>query len=188
MNLTTKQLLRQQFRRQRQQLEFDQWQFKSELICKAIAAYRGFEVAQTVLVYVSYDREPDLSWLWRNFPHKDWGLPRCMPDRQLSWHLVDISQVSGSLHQNKLGLHQPRPDLPLVNLSQVDLILVPSLACDRDRYRLGYGGGYYDRFLKTQSAIQLGIVWAAALVDYLPHDPWDIPLDLICTEYGIQPK
>ncbi|MDX1978302.1 MAG: 5-formyltetrahydrofolate cyclo-ligase [Pseudanabaenaceae cyanobacterium bins.68] len=188
MNLAAKQILRQQFRHQRQQLELEQWQSKSALICRAIAEYLGFKDAQTVLAYVSHDREPDLSWLWLNFPHKVWGLPRCLAERQLSWHRVNPRQLPAGLVKNKFGIYQPNPELPLLDLGQVDLILVPTLACDRDRYRLGYGGGYYDYFLSAQPAIKLGVVFADALVEQLPIDPWDIPLDLICTEDGIQPK
>jgi 5-formyltetrahydrofolate cyclo-ligase len=65
-----------------------------------------------------------------------------------------------------------------------DLILVPTLAFDENNYRLGWGGGWYDRFLAGQpQALKIGLAYQAGLVkDGLPHEPHDIRLDKIITE------
>jgi len=62
---------------------------------------------------------------------------------------------------------------------------------DQRGYRLGYGGGYYDRMLSQpawQKISTLGILFDFALWDHLPHDPWDRPLTGFCTETGPQSK
>lgn len=64
-----------------------------------------------------------------------------------------------------------------VPLSQIDCILVPGLGFDRDHYRLGYGKGYYDRFLAQAGNIPtIGVGFKEQLCEKLPRDSWDIPV------------
>jgi 5-formyltetrahydrofolate cyclo-ligase len=68
--------------------------------------------------------------------------------------------------------------------TKFDLILVPCLAFDKDNYRLGWGGGFYDKFLANQpQALKIGLCFTNGMVKKgLPHEPHDIPLDKIITE------
>ena len=70
-----------------------------------------------------------------------------------------------------------------------EVLIVPLLAFDRQGYRLGYGGGYYDRTLERLRArhpvIAVGFAFAAQEVDAVPTEPTDEPLDLIVTETGV---
>ena len=78
---------------------------------------------------------------------------------------------------------------PLLQSSKVDLILVPAVACNFNGYRLGYGGGFYDRMLSQEewtSKPTIGIVFEFAYLQDLPIDSWDKPLDFVCTENGIK--
>lgn len=64
-----------------------------------------------------------------------------------------------------------------------DAIIVPMLGFDTNLHRIGYGGGYYDRFLATQlQAKKLGVCFEAGKIDQIPTEPYDVPLDLIITE------
>jgi 5-formyltetrahydrofolate cyclo-ligase len=80
---------------------------------------------------------------------------------------------------------EPAPHLPTVNPGTIDLALVPGLAFDRHGWRLGYGGGFFDRFLSQFSGVNLGITFDALLLDSLPHDTYDIPLNYVVTEKGL---
>jgi 5-formyltetrahydrofolate cyclo-ligase len=71
-------------------------------------------------------------------------------------------------------------------MSEVDVVLVPSVACDRQGYRLGYGGGFYDRFLANRALYTVGITFADYHLEQLPSETWDVPLNVVCTEVGIQ--
>jgi 5-formyltetrahydrofolate cyclo-ligase len=83
------------------------------------------------------------------------------------------------------GTHHPPPRPPLVPQA----VLVPLLAFDRRGFRLGYGGGYYDRTLgalrRGGGMVTVGLAFAAQEVERVPADEWDIPLDLIATEQGV---
>jgi 5-formyltetrahydrofolate cyclo-ligase len=70
---------------------------------------------------------------------------------------------------------------------RVDLMLVPAVALDRQGYRLGYGGGYYDRLRANPlwgNIPTIGIAFDFAYIEALPIDPWDLQLDAVCTELG----
>lgn len=73
-----------------------------------------------------------------------------------------------------------------IDPKEIDLIIVPGVAFDRDGYRVGYGGGYYDRFLsKYPDAIKLGIAFDLQLIDKVPKEHFDIPVNFIFTENEI---
>jgi 5-formyltetrahydrofolate cyclo-ligase len=80
---------------------------------------------------------------------------------------------------------QPTDDSPLI---EPDVLLVPMMAFDRYGFRLGYGGGFYDRTLQElrakKSIVAIGVAYAAQEVDSVPHDAHDQPLDYVLTEKG----
>ena len=89
------------------------------------------------------------------------------------------------LGKDAMGIEIPMPDASQV---EPDVLIVPLLAFDRNGYRLGYGGGYYDRTLETLRAkkrvIAIGAAYAAQEVESVPHDAYDQKLDFIMTERG----
>lgn len=100
--------------------------------------------------------------------------------------LFRLWKSRGDLHKGPFGILQPGPDAPTV---RPDLILAPLLAFDRSGNRLGYGGGYYDRSIKSirehQPVLAAGIAYAAQEVAAVPHDENDTVLDKIITENGV---
>ena len=66
--------------------------------------------------------------------------------------------------------------------SKETLIIVPALAFDRRGFRLGYGGGYYDRLLASALCPKAGLSYHGLVLDALPRDPWDVSVDTVCTE------
>lgn len=74
----------------------------------------------------------------------------------------------------------------LIPTQPYDLIIVPLIAFDRACHRVGFGGGWYDRFLSTQpSAQKIGLAYEVQQVDTIPVEPHDEPLDMVITEAGI---
>ena len=74
-----------------------------------------------------------------------------------------------------------------VNPLAIDVAVIPGLAFDRFGYRLGYGGGYYDRFLASEApqAMRIGLAFSVQLLDILPVESHDVPLDMLITEQEI---
>jgi 5-formyltetrahydrofolate cyclo-ligase len=91
------------------------------------------------------------------------------------------------LERHRFGMLEPPAHLPVL---RPDALLVPLLAFDRRGYRLGYGGGYYDRTLeglrKTGGCIAIGLAFCEQEVDAVPHDAYDQPLDCIVTPHGMR--
>ena len=171
--------LRRTILQQRQSISLADWQAKSELICDRLKDLSLFQEAKTILAYFSFRQEADLTPLFSL--NKNWGLPRCV-DKSLIWHLW---RPGTSLRTGKYGIKEPHETAPIIAPQSADLILVPTVACDRRGYRLGYGGGFYDRLLSsTQCSCipTIGIVYDFAYIPQLTIDPWDIKLDFICTE------
>lgn len=157
---------------------------KSASICQTLQSWSVFGRSRLTLAYCSFRGEPDLSPLLQQ--HRVWGLPRC-EDQALTWHRW-FSTCHWPLRPGTYGITEPDPNSPLVDPDRVDLILIPCLACDVNGYRLGYGGGFYDRMLadpRWADKITIGIVFEYARVPQVPRQPWDIPLSGICTESGL---
>lgn len=179
-----KKKLRKKLLQERMELSVVQWQDKSQQICQHLSHSLFLTQSRVILSYLSFKQEPDLSTLHRKKKFI-WGLPR-MEDNHLIWHQYSTDT---DLKKGKYGILEPSVHSPLINLAQVDLILVPSVGCDRACYRLGYGGGYYDRLFadsRWQNIIKIGIVFDFAYVNELTRESWDQPLDYICTETGIK--
>lgn len=174
--------LRQTILKQRRSLNFPEWQTKSLAICDRLNSLPLFTKAQTILAYFSFRQEPDLNPLFVS-PIK-WGFPRCV-GTSLVWHSW---QPQEPLQKGKYGIKEPLATAPMIAPNEVDLILVPTLACDKQGYRLGYGGGFYDRLLSSAEWVNIptiGIVLDFAYLSRLPVDSWDIKLNYICTETRI---
>ncbi|MGB3512273.1 MAG: 5-formyltetrahydrofolate cyclo-ligase [Microcoleaceae cyanobacterium] len=183
--------LRRSLLQKRQSMSEAEWREKSDRLCRHIQNFSLFQTAKTVLAYFSFRREPDLGLLFTNtgekpiFSNKTWGFPRCVK-KSLSWH---IWQPGKSLQKGAYGILEPELNAPLLEPSEVDLILVPAVACDVNGYRLGYGGGFYDRMLSaTEWGLKptIGIVFEFAYLQNLPIDSWDKPLNGVCTENGVK--
>ena len=90
------------------------------------------------------------------------------------------------LVKDAMGIEIPNPAMPEV---EPDVLIIPLLAFDRKGYRLGYGGGFYDRTLAALRAkkkiVAIGVGYSAQEVETVPHESYDQKLDFVMTEKGI---
>ncbi len=133
--------LRQQFLARRRSLPLTEWQQLSYQVCHQLRCLPQFQQANTIAAYFTTQQEPDLSPLFT--PAKTWGFPRCV-GQQLQWSTWQPGQP---LLPGKYGIPMPPLEAPLLDPAHIDLLLIPAVAGDRQGYRLGYGGGFYDRLL-----------------------------------------
>ncbi len=179
MSKLNKSRLRRKILQQTQSISTAEWQEKSSLICDRLQENDLFKEARTILTYFSFRQEADLISLFSL--NKKWGFPRCV-GKSLVWHAWQPGQ---ELQTGKYGIKEPFATATVIDSSKADLILVPTVACDRQGYRLGYGGGFYDRLLSSaqgSTVTTIGIVFDFAYLVQLPIDPWDMKLNFVCTE------
>lgn len=140
--------------------------------------------AGTVFAYVSVGCEVDTRALIEAALKE--GKRVCAP-RCLGKGRMEAREIAalGALVPAAYGLLEPAEDAPLVPPEEIDLILVPCLAADRSGHRLGYGGGYYDRFLESAAKPSICLCRRRALLDGVPHAEHDAAVDAVATEAGI---
>ncbi len=158
----------------------------SELVGQRLFALEEFSRSSMVLFYFSFRSEVDTRQLIEQAMAQ--GRTVCLPrslvtEKELEVYQVDDleSQVAAGAY----GIQEPVPGRArLVDPSSLELVLVPGSAFDLRCGRLGYGGGYYDRFLSTRAsqALRVGLAYSVQVVERLPLLPHDQPLDLLITE------
>lgn len=176
MNQTDKATLRQTYRQLRDMLSPQQVEHASQTVCQNLLAWSPLVHAQTVLAYLPFRNEIDLRPLFDRLAHIRWLVPR-VDGKRLSLH----PYVPDRLTLHRYGMWEPSAELPAVAPGEVDLVLVPGIAFDRRGYRLGFGGGYYDRFLPTCPALRAGITYEFALLDELPVQEHDQRVQWVIT-------
>ncbi len=134
--------------------------------------------AHCIMVFLGVGKEPDTKPLIQSLlaMGKEVVLPCCLPDSQMEGRSIT------TLDQLELGKHNipaPSKACPVVEKSHIDLILVPHLCCDRLGYRLGQGGGYYDRFLSDYEGITVALCPQELLQDEVPRERFDRPVQLV---------
>ena len=153
---------------------------KCQAVCKNIVSLAEYKNAKNILCYASYNYEVDTFYLMKKIlsDGKSLYLPRCITEtREMeACRVKDLSELKIGAY----GIKEPTGE----NVSKeiLDLIIVPMVAFDRQKTRLGYGGGYYDRFLPETKADKVGIAFSAQESEGLVKEPTDIPMDIIVTE------
>lgn len=152
----------------------------SERVRGHLEAWPPFRTARTILTYMAFRNEIDLTPLLTRHTGKRWVLPRVAGPGALSLHLYR----PGALQPHPYGMLEPTPDCPTVEPEEIELALIPGVAFDRHGFRLGYGGGYFDRLLPRLKGITVGVVHSRFFVESLPHTPQDGQVQWILTEHG----
>jgi len=168
--------LRRHFCSLREGLPAEEVTTASVALCQRLAAWPVLQEAKTILTYLAFRNEPDLSFLFDLLPQVCWTAPR-IEEQRLILHPYDPTR----LVRHRFGMLEPAADLLVVDPTTLDLILVPGVAFDRRGGRLGFGGGYYDRFLPTTPALRVGVTYDLCLTDELPCSEHDQRMEWIVT-------
>ncbi len=154
----------------------------SQEVTQHLAGFLQEHRAQHILLYSAFGSELDPAPLQRLYPAA-YYLPRARS------YQLEVHPLPCRLVKHKYGFWEPAPETPKVALEVLDAVLVPGLAFDPWGHRLGYGQGFYDRFLAQlrPQTLTLGLVPEALVLPELPHDPWDVPVQFLATEQGVRP-
>lgn len=152
-------------------------------ISAKVLALREYATADTIFTYVSTPIEVDTFGLIHAafLNHKKVAVPRCVPGtREMEFYYIRSEE---DLSPGSFGVLEPSPDpANLVGAEVTGLCIVPGLAFDPHGYRLGYGKGYYDRFLSSFSGKKVGICYVGCVQLNLPRGYYDRPVDILVTE------
>ncbi|WP_234572171.1 5-formyltetrahydrofolate cyclo-ligase [Rhodohalobacter sp. 614A] len=179
----SKKKLRRFFLVERMKLSEVEVETKSESIINRVLESDEFKKAQTVHTYISIKEKNEV----RTFPfieacfkeQKRVVVPKIVGDGTLEH--IELNSLD-DLTINNWGVPEP-PTKKQVPIDTLDLIIVPMVAGDRSKNRLGYGKGFYDRFLEISEAVKIGLLFDCQLYNNkLPVESFDIPLDILITE------
>lgn len=184
-----KDTIRQYYQSLRRHLTLDARAQASSQAVRSLLTSPLWARSQTVMAYLSLPQELSLDELY----HVGWQQAKTMviPISQTGDHSLLLSQLDsfaqlteGAYHIRELAVSQRQPLEP----EQIDLCLIPGVAFDHLGNRLGFGAGYYDRFLPRlrPETAKIGVCFALQLADEpLPIDKYDIPMDYLLTENGL---
>ena len=172
MLIESKKVLREHFLRLLRNQNAQDRLIKSRTIQEKLFERSEFETAQIILFYASFDGEVETFQMIQKATqlNKKIALPFISKGRKemIPTLIEDVDRLNEGLY----GIKQPA-ETPerVVDVKDLDLVVVPGLAFDRNRHRLGRGAGYYDRFLAglPEDTSSLGLAFDFQLVDALPH-------------------
>ena len=150
----------------------------------------AYERSGVILAYASFGTELETDEFLRRVldDGKTLVLPRV---ERGGLGLYEVHDIAGDLAPGPWGIREPVPKrCPFVDPGSVDFALIPGVAFDRTGRRLGYGGGFYDRLLAGGLPRRAPLVSGAfevQVVEKVPTDPRDVPVDLLITEKGTYP-
>jgi len=181
-----KKALRRLHRERLRGLEPEKRKHLDAFILQNIISLPEFQSARTIMTYLSISGEVDTFPLARLILKRGKRLvvPKVIKEPA---HLLacEIDSLDEGLVPDPYGIMEPdRDHTREIRIGEIDVHVIPGLAFDRSGYRLGHGGGYYDRFLSgvPKSALKAGLSFGSQILDALPKDPWDIPVDCIISE------
>ena len=164
--------LRRQMKEKRAAVPEGQALFHAEYAAHLLARHPAFRAAKRIALYRPIRSEANTAPMARLCSHKPLLYPRCGENG------LEMIPVSDATRWDRGAFGIPEPaGLAETELSDV-LVIVPALAIDRSGYRLGWGGGWYDRFFAEHRVFfRLGYIYDFQLADRLEREPHDIPLD-----------
>ncbi|WP_180960421.1 5-formyltetrahydrofolate cyclo-ligase [Neobacillus cucumis] len=158
----------------------------SHKIARTLFEEDEWKTAKTIGIYISRKPEVDTYQIIRRAwdEGKQVVVPKCNPiDKTLSFRtLTDFSQLESVYY----GLWEPIVSVTnKISSEMIDLIIVPGLAYTRDGFRLGFGGGFYDRFLSNYSGKTLSLAFHLQIIPHFPVEKHDIPVSKIITDQEV---
>ncbi len=176
---------RKHFSKLRRELSAECRQIYDNALVNNIVALPEFEQCGTLLLFHPTKNEPDLLKLVSLA--LSCGKQVAFPISNTDTLTLDFRMVNSldELVLGNYGIAEPRQDAPDARIDDQTLCIVPALAYDIHGYRIGYGKGYYDRFLKAFRGVSLGAVYNGFLCNTLPIDSNDMAVDIIITQTGV---
>lgn len=149
---------------------------------------RYYKEAENIFIYISYDSEINTSEIIDK-AFKD-GKKIYVPRTEFETRLMDAVEITSldNLIKSSYGILEPSIEESHINPNELDLIVVPGVAFDRNGGRMGYGAGFYDRYFKKinkeniKRIVKLALAYDFQVLEEVPMSVQDVPVDFIITE------
>lgn len=180
--LEEKKALRASCKALRLSIPTDEKALADAAILHTVTAHSAFLDADLILCFSPVRGEVDLTPIVEIAQKRGISVafPRC-EGNEMRFHLVNSTE---ELTLDRFGIPAPRADAPIAVCANKSLCLLPGLAAGRDGTRLGYGGGFYDRFLETFKGVTLFPIYERLLFPTLPTESTDKTVTYLVTEKG----
>ena len=175
--------LRDQFKALRRGMDPAEKAAKDARILQKVLALPEYQSAKLVLTYVSTAIEVDTTELIRRAlaDGKRVAVPYCVPGK-VEMLFCEIFSME-DLTPGSFGVLEPDPERqPVLRSFPHSVCILPGLGFDLEGYRLGYGKGYYDRFLSKYRGVNIGVCYNVCLKPLLPHGRYDRMINILVTE------
>jgi 5-formyltetrahydrofolate cyclo-ligase len=179
--------LRAQIRQYRERMDPELKARQDDAIFSRVLSLREYAKARVIFTYVSKQIEVDTTALICSALEsgKKVAVPLCIPET-IGMEFYEINSLD-ELVSGTYGVLEPDPSKSrLVKNQKNSICIVPGLSFDSQGYRLGYGKGYYDRFLSGYQGTTVGLCYAKCMKWELPHGYYDRPVDILVTEKYIR--
>lgn len=173
--------LRKQVLHEMKAISQEQKQFIDQALTEQLLQHPFYQEAKVIATYLSFPHEFQTQELIEQAlkDGKKVLIPKTYPKGRMDFVVYHSQQ----LVKTSFGLLEPQGNLEVVDASQIDLIHVPGLAFTTEGYRIGYGGGYYDRYLKHFSGHTLSTIYPCQIKDFIPENH-DIPVQEVLIDEG----
>ena len=190
--MKTKAELRRESLFARKNMPSDEIHEKSRIIVKSLTGLQQYIAASHIMCYVDFKNEVVTKELieYSLLVGKRISVP-VVADKVATGRALIASEIKSfkeDLSEGAYGILEPPADrIRITDPLSIDMVVVPGVLFSRQRHRIGYGAGYYDRFLRLlrKDCYIIGICFDVQLYDIIPFEEHDIPMDLIITETGI---
>ncbi|MEM7449572.1 MAG: 5-formyltetrahydrofolate cyclo-ligase [Myxococcota bacterium] len=180
LRASLKQILRKKMKAVRRQIPESARRDRERRLYLRLDELDEVQSARSIGAYLAVRSELDLKpWMQQQTGNIEFAIPRVVPETgALCFHEWNENQVSSGA----FGIEEPSQHTPQIDVSTLDVLLVPGLAFDEAGHRIGWGKGYYDRLLsKPLRAFTVGVSFDFQLVAEVPTLPSDMPVDAIVT-------
>ena len=183
--------IRAQYKERRAAITPEERHVRDEKICALFLSSITYRYAKVLLLYAPMEGEIDIYPIVRQAlsDGKTVAFPRCSSrDCTMEYHIVTSTEA---LTPGAYGIMEPAEDAPVCRIGEdaADLhpvCIVPGLVFDRAGYRVGYGKGYYDRYLCTFPGVRVGMVYADFILPQIPRGRFDLAVDVLVKEKGVR--
>lgn len=182
---TRKKLIRTSALRRRRKISLQEKIALDKAIAENVLQSFAYQNAETVLCYVAMPFEVDTTAILESA--FDGGKAVALPECNVKNHEMHFRLVRSfdELTFGAYGIFEPLDSCALYEPTERDLCIVPGLSFDRNGNRIGFGGGYYDRYLSKYPVRTAGLCYDAFVVPEIPSEPFDIPVQMIITQSEI---